>query len=826
MFAPCQAYSYIYRLNGLSMKIKQSYTTRLGITLSREEILADYRLALESRQASLAGRKEVLTGKAKFGIFGDGKEIPQLAMAKVFRKGDWRSGYYRDQTFMIASGMFSLEEFFAQLYGDTDQSFNPGTVGRLMNNHFATRSLEDNGSWKDLVQQKNCSADVSPTAGQMPRLLGLALASKIFRNNPDLKKYPGFSKHGDEVAFGTIGDASTSEGAFFETFNAAGVLQVPMAISVWDDGFGISVPIACQTTKSNISKILSGFATNEDGKGYQIFNAKGWDYPSLVDVYAQGIKICREEHSPVLFHINELTQPQGHSTSGSHERYKSAERLEWEKENDGIKRMREWILESNLATADELDIISREAIERVKQARLTAWNHFRKPLNKKRDDFLKLCDITTCNCAQTANIDAIKQDLKRIAEPIRKDIISASSRILRLICNSCSNPLNSLKINVTKWLDEEMAAGYTEFSSHLYSESDNSALKIEGIAPTYLPDAPLIPGREILLANYDNIFKNNDLALIFGEDVGKIGGVNQTLEGLQEKYGDLRITDTGIREITIIGQAIGMAMRGLRPIAEIQYFDYLLYALQVVSDDLATLRYRTRGGQKSPVIISTRGHRLEGIWHSGSPLSMVINSIRGVHVCVPRNMTQAAGFYNTLLAADEPALVIEPLNAYRLREKMPLNPGEYCVPLGIPEIIEEGTDVTVVTYGSCVRIAQDAAIQLRDFNISVELIDVQTLLPFDRFHYILESLKKTNKILFFDEDVPGGATAYMMQNVLEIQQGYQYLDAAPVTVSGKDHRPAYGTDGDYFSNPNAEDVFEAVYNIMHEFNPTLYPKIF
>ncbi|MEI6576293.1 MAG: thiamine pyrophosphate-dependent enzyme [Bacteroidota bacterium] len=808
------------------MKLNLSYTTRLGIKLSREEILADYRLAWESRQASLAGRKEVLTGKAKFGIFGDGKEIPQLAMAKVFQKGDWRSGYYRDQTFMIATGMFSLEEFFAQLYGDTDQDFNPGTVGRLMNNHFATRSLDNHGNWKNLTDQKNSSADVSPTAGQMPRLLGLALASKLYRNIPELKKQDTFSFNGNEVAFGTIGDSSTSEGVFFETINAAGVLQVPMALSVWDDGFGISVPIEFQTTKSNISEILSGFATNEKGKGYHIFKAKGWDYPALVDLYAQGVKICREDHNPVLFHINELTQPQGHSTSGSHERYKTPERLAWEKDFDGLKKMREWILENKLSSTEELDQIEKEAVDRVKHARQKAWQHFRKPLDKKRDDFLKLCDITTCNCAQTAQIDAIKQDLKRVAEPIRKDIIASSSRILRLICNSCSNPLNSLKINVTKWLDQEMTAGHQAFSSNLYSESEQSALKVEGVDPVYEPNAPWVPGREILLANYDNIFKNNDLAIIFGEDVGKIGGVNQTLEGLQEKYGALRIADTGIREATIIGQAIGLAMRGLRPIAEIQYFDYLLYALQVVSDDLATLQYRTKGGQKAPVIISTRGHRLEGIWHSGSPLSMVINSIRGVHVCVPRNMTQAAGFYNTLLASDEPALVIEPLNAYRLREKMPSNPGEYRVPLGIPEIIEEGNDVTLITYGSCVRIAQDAVDQLREYKISVELIDAQTLLPFDRYHHIVESLKKTNKIVFFDEDVPGGATAYMMQNVLEIQKGYEYLDAPPVTVTGKDHRPAYSTDGDYFSNPNAEDVFEAIYNLMHDFNPVRYPKIF
>ena len=806
--------------------MKKSIKTPKGNVLTAVEILHDYRIAYLSRQLSLAGRKEVLTGKAKFGIFGDGKEIPQLAMARVFREGDWRSGYYRDQTFMLAAGMFSAGEFFAQLYGDTDHSFNPGTAGRLMNNHFATSSLDEQGEWKNLRTQKNCSADVSPTAGQMPRLLGLALASRFFRQNTDLHPFSQFSQQGNEVAFGTIGDASTAEGAFWETINAAGVLQVPMAVSVWDDGYGISVPIGYQTTKSSISDVLAGFAEEQDRKGFKIYTVRGWDYPALVDIYTEGIAYCREKHVPVIFHVTELTQPQGHSTSGSHERYKSPGRLQWEKAHDGIDRMRQWMLETGIAGEDQIRTIEDEASETVKKARTTAWNHFMNPLKEKRDEFLRLVDITTCNCAKTAKIEQIKQEVARLSEPIRKDILSSASRILRLICNSCSNPANSLKTNVTGWLNKEMEAGAERYNSFLYSHSAHSALKVEAVNPEYAPDAPLVPGREILRDNFDKILENNPLVMIFGEDVGMIGGVNQTLEGLQKKYGDLRVFDTGIREATIIGQGVGMAMRGLRPIAEIQYFDYLLYGLQVLSDDLATLQYRTRGGQKAPLIISTRGHRLEGIWHSGSPLSMVINSLRGVYVCVPRNMTQAAGFYNSLLASDEPGLVIEPLNAYRLREKQPANPGEYRVPLGKPEVISEGSDITLVTYGSCVRIAEEAAIQLKEFGVSLELIDVQTLIPFDTEHRILESVKKTNKVVFFDEDVPGGATAYMMQKVLEEQQAWYYLDAEPRSITAKEHRPAYSSDGDYFSNPNAEDVFECLYNLMHDVNPGRYPKIF
>jgi len=793
---------------------------------SKEEVLNDYRIANESRQASMLGRREVLTGKGKFGIFGDGKEVAQLAMARVFRDGDWRSGYYRDQTFMLAAGMMRSEEFFAQIYGDTDSDFNPMNAGRLMGNHFATRSLDEKGQWKNLTEQKNSSADISPTAGQMPRLLGLALTSKLFRSNPALAHLTTISKNGDEVAFGTIGDASTSEGHFWETINAAGVLQVPMAMSVWDDGFGISVPNQLQTTKASISEVLKGFEKTEDKDGFLIYTAKGWDYAGLCKMYEEGINYCRKNHVPVLFHITEVTQPLGHSTSGSHERYKTAERLKWEKEYDCIQQMRNWIISESIASNEELNGIEREAVERIKHARKTAWNNYQKPLLRLRDEFLGIADVTTCNCAKTAKINSIKEDLRQVAEPIRKDIMSGAKKILRLICDSCSNPSNSLKTNVSNWLEKELKVSHESFNTLLYSESEESAMKVPAIAPVYDENALLVPGREILRDNWDFQFAKNEKLVLFGEDVGKIGGVNQTYEGLQAKYGETRIFDTGIRETTIIGQGIGLAVRGLRPVAEIQYFDYLLYGLQVMSDDLATLQYRTRGGQKAPLIITTRGHRLEGIWHSGSPLSMVINSIRGIYVLVPRDMTRAAGFYNTMLLSDEPALIIEPLNGYRLREKRPSNIGEFQIPVGVPEIIKQGTDVTLVTYGSCVRVAQDAVSQLSDFKISVELIDVQSLEPFDINFMIAESLKKTNKIVFFDEDVPGGATAYMMQKVLEEQKGFQYLDAEPRTVTAQAHRAAYGTDGDYFSNPNAEDVFDCIYNMMHDYNPVKYPKIF
>ncbi len=796
-----------------------------GLSWNKEEILRDYYIGWLSRNISLLGRREVLTGKAKFGIFGDGKEVPQLAMAKVFEAGDWRSGYYRDQTFMLAAGMMTPEELFAQLYGDTDLKANPGNGGRLMNNHFSTRILDEKGNWQRQTDMKISSCDTSPTASQMPRLLGLALASKYYRHDETLSKSDFFSTKGNEVAFGTIGDASTSEGHFFETLNAAGVLQVPLAISVWDDGWGISVPNKFQTTKGSISEILKGFAKDKNSNGYYIYKASAWDYPELMRVYREGIGKCRKEHVPVLFHITECTQPQGHSTSGSHERYKSIEQLEDETRRDGLFRLREWILKEKIANAHELDNIEKDAANHAREARKKAWKNFEQPLLDKRDGFIRVTDVTTCNCAKTQKIEAIKSDLAKIGEPIRKDILSSGKKILRLICNSCSNPENSLKTNVTNWLDKELDEGREAYSSHLYSESAKAVKNIKGIDPIFDEQAEFVPGREILRDNFDILFEKYPELVAFGEDVGKIGGVNQTYEGLQEKYGSLRISDTGIREATIIGQGIGMAMRGLKPIAEIQYFDYLLYALEIISDDLATLQYRTKGGQKAPMIISTRGHRLEGIWHAGSPLSMVINSIRGVHVAVPRNMTQAAGFYNTFLASDEPALIIEPLNGYRLREQKPKNLGEFRIPVGKPDMLKKGSDLTLVTYGSCVRIAEDAVAQLLEFGIDVELIDVQTLLPFDNDHLIVESLKKTNKILFFDEDVPGGATSYMMQQVLEIQQGYKYLDAEPKTLTARGHRAAYSTDGDYFSNPNAEDVFDVIYNLMHEYNPARYPKI-
>jgi pyruvate/2-oxoglutarate/acetoin dehydrogenase E1 component/TPP-dependent pyruvate/acetoin dehydrogenase alpha subunit len=810
----------------MSLATQQKSKHSLDFLKNKTQVINDYRIAHESRQVSLIGRREVLTGKAKFGIFGDGKEVAQLAMARQFKKGDWRAGYYRDQTFMLAAGLMSLEEFFAQLYGDNDLKTNPANGGRMMNNHFATRSLDERGEWKNLMQQKNVSADISPTAGQMPRLLGLGLASKIFRNEPVLSHLTQFSNKGNEVAFGTIGDSSTSEGHFWETMNAAGVMQVPIVMSVWDDGYGISVSRRQQTIKDSISESLRGFETDAPGRGIKIFVVKGWDYEALNKTYEEAVAHARKNHMPVLVHVIEVTQPQGHSTSGSHERYKSPERLQWESDYDGLVKFREWILKNRLAEAAELNQIEQEAVKKAREARRKAWNHYIEPLKTMKEDFLQMVDVSGCSCAKSLVIEGIKNKLAKISEPSRKDILSTGKQILRKICDSCSNPENSLKSNVTQWLDKAYAKGHKDFNTHLLSDTAYSPLKVQPIAPEYEKHPEMVPGREILRDNFKAIFEKYPEALIFGEDVGKIGGVNQTLEGLQEIFGANRIADTGIRETTIIGQAIGMAMRGLRPIAEIQYFDYLLYGLQTVSDDLATLRWRSAGGQKAPMIISTRGHRLEGVWHSGSPLSMVINSIRGVHVIVPRNMTQAAGFYNTIMEGDDPALIIEPLNGYRLREPRPKNIGAYKIALGQPEVLRQGTDVTLVSYGSCIRIAEYAAAQLKEFDISVELIDVQTLLPFDISQTILTSLKKTNKIIFFDEDVPGGTTAFMMQKVLEEQKGFFYLDAAPRTVTAVDNRPAYGTDGDYFSNPNAENVFDAVYNLMHEYNPGKFPKIF
>ncbi|NOY37167.1 MAG: transketolase [Chlorobi bacterium] len=793
----------------------------------KKEVLDDYKLANVSRNLSIIGRKEVLTGKAKFGIFGDGKEVAQLALAKQFHNGDWRSGYYRDQTWMMAAGIFSAEDFFHQLYGNTDKEYNTGNGGRSFNNHFSTPNINKDGSWRDLTRQKNSSADISPTAGQMSRLLGLAWASKLFRNNKELHTFKHLSLQGNEVAFGTIGDASTSEGHFWETVNAAGVLQVPMALSIWDDGYGISVPKKYQTTKESISELLKGFERTKDKPGYVIYKGKAWDYPGLCKMYEEGVRICREEQVPVIFHVEEMTQPLGHSTSGSHERYKSPERLKWEEESDAISKMREWMIESGIAAAEELYKIEKNALEEAKQARKNAWKAFQESIKAQRDALIKIIDNRSCMCKRE-HMDKVGitiAELKKVMYPIRKDVFSAARKILRWVCADC--PIREqLQRDLTAWLEKNMEDAHERYNSHVYNETQTSVLNVTPVPVKYNDDAEEVPGRLVLNRNFDYLFSRYPLLVTFGEDTGKIGGVNQTLEGLQKKYGELRITDTGIRETTIMGQGIGLALRGMRPLTEIQYFDYLLYALQTMSDDLATTTYRTRGTQIAPVIVRTRGHRLEGIWHSGSPLSMVINSIRGMYVCVPRNMTQAAGFYNTLLEGEDAALVIEPLNGYRRKEKMPANIGEFKLALGQPEILHEGTDLTLVTYGSCVRIAEDAIEQLSEFNISVELIDIQTLIPFDLNNTILESVKKTNRVLFFDEDVPGGATAYMMQKVVEEEEVYYYLDTEPRTLAAKEHRPAYATDGDYFSNPNAEDVFDAVYAMMHEANPKKYPKLY
>lgn len=797
---------------------KENTMQKLSFEEFKKTILNDYRVVNESREASLLGRREVLTGKAKFGIFGDGKEVAQIAMARVFMAGDFRSGYYRDQTFMFATDNLTLEQWFAGLYAHADVHADPTSAGRQMGGHYATRSLNPDGSWKDLTKIKNSSADISPTGGQMPRLLGLALASKFYRNNPNLEgqEFKLFSNGGNEVAFGTIGDASTSEGMFWETINAAGVLQVPMVISVWDDGHGISVPKKYQTTKEDISEVLKGFQRDENKKGYEILKTKGWDFAHLCETYEKAAKIAREEHIPVLVHVDEMTQPQGHSTSGSHERYKSKERLQWESDFDPIKKMREWILNSAITTSEELDQIEINAKQRVRDAKNNAWKAFNAPIKEETSTLLALL-----NEINNPAINELISELKSAIDPSRREIMSIARRSIWEIKENTET-----KQKLSAWILENLSENSERYSSSLYSESDFAVLKANVVPIEYPTEEKMIDGREVLRENFDAILEKYPAVHIFGEDAGKIGGVNQGLEGLQKKYGEHRVFDTGIRECTIIGQAIGIAMRGLRPIAEIQYLDYLLYALQIMSDDLATVQYRTKGGQKAPVIIRTRGHRLEGIWHSGSPMGMIINAIRGIYVCVPRSMTIAAGFYNTLLTSDEPALVIEPLNSYRLKEKAPSNFGEFKLPLGIPEILKQGNDVTLVTYGSNCRIAMEAAAHLEKKNISVEVIDVQTLLPFDIHHSIVESLKKTNRIVFLDEDVPGGSTAFMMQKVLEEQGGYNYLDTEPKTITSKEHRPAYGSDGDYFSKPNVEDIVEAIYKLMHESNPANYPALY
>jgi 2-oxoisovalerate dehydrogenase E1 component len=795
-----------------------------GHYINKESVLADFRLANLSRNLSIIGRREVLTGKAKFGIFGDGKEIIQIALAKQFRNGDWRSGYYRDQTWMMAMGLYDSVEFFHQLYGNTDREINPGSGGRVFNNHFSVPNINPDGTWRDLTKQKNSSSDISPTAGQMPRLLGLAYASKLFRQNKELHKFKTLSINGNEVAFGSIGDASTSEGHFWETINAAGVLQVPMAVSVYDDGYGISVPKKYQTTKGSISDILRGFEDEPGKPGILIFKGKGWDYPGLIKLYEEGIDICRRDHKPVVFHIEEVTQPLGHSTSGSHERYKSKERLKWEEEFDPISRMQEWIINDGIATQEELDKISAEAEEEAKESRKKGWEMFQNPIKIERDALVKIINDRSCRCVEEnkeAAVDDINDDLKKVLSPIRKDNFMAARKILRNVCSTCSKADN-LKEELQGWLRRNYQDAAKSYDTFLYNEMPTSVLNVKPVPLKYADNPEEVPGRQILRDNYDKLFSKYPLLVTFGEDSGYIGGVNQSLEGLQKKFGELRITDTGIREATILGQGIGLALRGMRPIAEIQYLDYLMYAIQILSDDLATTHYRTAGRMIAPLIISTRGHRLEGIWHSGSPMSMLVNSVRGVYVCSPRDMTRAAGFYNTLLEGNDPAIVIEPLNGYRLKEKMPDNLGEFKIELGIPEILSEGTDLTLVTYGSIVRIAAEAVKQLAAHGISVELIDVQTLVPFDRNRTILNSLKKTGRVLFLDEDVPGGTTAYMMQEVLENHGGWNYLDSPPKTLTGKEHRPAYTTDGDYFSKPSAEDIFDAVYEMMKESIPEKY----
>lgn len=787
----------------------------------REILLRDYRIAQESRQASLMGRKEVFMGKAKFGIFGDGKELAQLAMARYFRDGDFRSGYYRDQTFMFAIGQSNVREYFAQLYAHTDVNLDPASGGRLMNGHFATRSLNEDGTWKDLMKMKNSAADISPTAGQMPKLLGLAYASKLYRQNPELRSLTQFSDNGNEVAWGTIGNASTSEGMFFETINAAGVLQVPMVVSVWDDGYGISVPNEYHTTKGSISDVLRGFQRNDDQKGYEIFVVKGWDVEGLDRAYSNAARIAREEHVPVIIHVIEMTQPQGHSTSGSHERYKSKERLEWEREYDCILKFREYLVSHSIATDEELDKIDQEAKQYVKSEKEAAWNAFSKEIKGELNEAVALIRQASKASAQKVHLEQMAEDLSKTLNPIRKDVISTARRALWMLR---TEPEEN-KTPIRTWLKELSKLNEDRYNSHLNSESDCQVAKILEIPVQFNVDSPMVDGREVLQACFDHLLKSDPRFLAFGEDVGKIGDVNQAFAGLQAKYGESRVTDTSIRECTIIGQGIGTALRGLRPMAEIQYLDYIHYALMTLSDDLASLQYRTKGGQKAPVIVRTRGHRLEGVWHAGSPMGMLLHSLRGMLICVPRNMTQAAGMYNTLMRADEPALVIECLNGYRLKEKMPANIGEFTVPMGKPEILKTGKDITVVTYGSMCRIVMDAAKDLHEMGIDIEVIDVQTLLPFDLNHFIVESIKKTNRVIFADEDVPGGASAFMMQQVLEEQKAYYYLDAEPVTIAAKPHRPAYSSDGDYFSKPSIEDVVEKAYQIMHEADPNRFPAL-
>jgi len=791
-----------------------------GLTVN--DILHDYKIGYASRQASLIGRKEVFLGRAKFGIFGDGKELAQLAMARFFKEGDHRSGYYRDQTFMFAANMLTIQQYFAQLYAHTDLNAEPASGGRLMNGHFATRLLDEMGNWKDQTKMKNSSADVSPTAAQMPRLVGLAWASKLYRDNKELHAFKQFSINGNEVAFGTIGNASTSEGIFFESINAAAVLQIPMVLSIWDDGYGISVPNELHTPKVDISKVLEGFRRSETEKGLELFRVNGWDYPELIKAYKEATDLTRAKHIPTLIHVAEMTQPLGHSTSGSHERYKSKERLAWEDEYDCLKKMREWILENEIAHQGQLEGIEAEATKMAKKGKDKAWEEYIKVLIQDKKEALELLDELNAALGPYEQISKYRDGLEAIPHPLKLETIKSLKYSLRYTRNQYS----PTRIKIRDWLKIKDDRNQKDYSSHIYSESQESALKVKIVPPIYSHTSKIVDGREVLQACFDAALAKDPRVVAFGEDLGKIGDVNQAFAGLQKKYGDHRVMDTSIRETTIIGQGIGIALRGLRPIAEIQYLDYLIYTIQTMSDDLACVQYRTVGGQKAPVIIRTRGHRLEGVWHSGSPLGMILNSIRGIFVLVPRNMTQASGFYNTILRSDDPALIIETLNAYRLKEKLPENIGEFTVPLGVPEILNEGTDCTIVTYGAMCRIAMDAAKQLGNVGISLEVIDVQSLLPFDIHHAIVESIKKTNRVIFADEDVSGGASAYMMQQVLEVQDAYKYLDSKPLTLNSKDHRPAYSSDGDYFSKVNAEDIYDTVYSMLNEVNPVDFPEIY
>jgi pyruvate/2-oxoglutarate/acetoin dehydrogenase E1 component/TPP-dependent pyruvate/acetoin dehydrogenase alpha subunit len=800
-------------------------TASPGAAFDRDSVLLDYRIAYESRQASLLGRREVLTGKAKFGIFGDGKEVAQVALARAFRKGDIRSGYYRDQTLMLALGLLTIEQLFAQLYANPDLELEPCSAGRSMTAHFATCLLEAGGSFRRLSELLSSSADVSPTGAQMPRLVGLAYASRLYRELPELREMTQFSDRGNEIAFGTIGNASCAEGLFWEAVNAVGVLQAPMLLSIWDDGYGISVPNELQVAK-DLSELLSGFRRAPGTRhGYDLYRIRGWDYPALRSTYGEAAEAVRREHVPAIVHVVEMTQPQGHSTSGSHERYKSKERLAWEAEVDCLRRMRQWMIAEGLATAVELDDLEEEAGRAVRKLQQSAWNAVRAPIEDEKAALLAItAELAGSALSPTAReaVERVRTDLARQPLALRRDLMAAAQSALV----AAAAPAAPATRRLADWRRDRDRENAARYGSDLYSATPLAALAVPEVPAVYAPDAPLVDGHKVMNACFDAALARHPSLIALGEDVGQIGDVNQGFAGLQAKYGKLRVSDTGIREATIIGQAIGMAQRGLRPIAEIQYLDYILYALQTLSDDLASLRWRTKGQQKAPVIVRTRGHRLEGIWHAGSPMAAVVHLLRGIHVCVPRNMTQAAGFYNTLLRGDDPGVVVEVLNGYRVKERLPANIGEMTVPLGVPEVLRQGGDVTVVTYGACCRIALEAAERLAEVGIEVEVMDVQTLLPFDRAGRILDSLRKTNRVLFLDEDVPGGGTAYMMQQVLEVQGGYSWLDSAPRTLAAREHRPAYGSDGDYWSKPNREELFEAAYEMMHEAAPASFPLFY